>query len=197
MSLNLRYRTQYLFRLTLWYSNIADDEEERRRKNLTFFIVSFAVTNVILLTAMWMAVSVRGRKDCFCPEVAPPPPCEDGWIWYKNKCYYFSETFQDWHKSRTFCFSHNASLALIDSEEELAFLKELEITSYHWIGLKKEDQWKWANGSLFNSMFTIHGASSCVFLSHKRVTSAPCYADRYWICNKPDTLKMWQKYDVC
>ncbi|XP_068114616.1 C-type lectin domain family 2 member B-like [Hyperolius riggenbachi] len=164
-------------------------EKTHLRQSLVYIILVFAVVNLLLLALLWTVASVRGKKDCFCPEVAPPPPCEDGWIWYKNKCYYFSKVFKEWNESRDFCLSHNASLALIDSSEELAFLERFKGASDHWIGLRREaagKPWLWTNGSLFNNTFPVDGVSSCVFLSRERVSSAACYSDRYWICNKPD-----------
>ncbi|XP_072280447.1 C-type lectin domain family 2 member B-like [Pyxicephalus adspersus] len=148
----------------------------------------FVVLNILFFAALWTVFSVREKCD-ICPEITIEAPCEDDWIWYRKKCYYFSKQPNEWQDSQNFCMSHNASLALFDSKEELDFLQRFKGSSDHWIGLKREDNgklWMWTNGSIFNNMFHIDGVSPCVFLNRERVSSAACYSDRYWICNKPD-----------
>ncbi|XP_073451677.1 C-type lectin domain family 2 member B-like isoform X2 [Aquarana catesbeiana] len=159
-------------------------------KNLLYLILAFVLINIVLFAALWTVRSARvsGKHDA-CPEVIFEAPCEDDWIWYRKKCYYFSKQYQEWQNSQDFCVSHNASLAFIDSQEELEFLQRFKGSSDHWIGLKREDNggpWMWTNGSVFNDTLHIDGVSPCVFLNRERVSSAACYSDRYWICNKPD-----------
>ncbi|KAM4637098.1 C-type lectin domain family 2 member B-like isoform 2-T2 [Discoglossus pictus] len=123
-------------------------------------------------------------------EDAPPARCEDGWKWHKGKCYYFSNVIAEWDTSRILCASRNASLALIDTQEELEFLRQCNVFQDHWIGLCREGDgkpWVWTNGTLFNNMFPIEGVSPCVFLNTERVASAACYGDRKWVCSKLDT----------
>ncbi|CAJ0960266.1 unnamed protein product [Ranitomeya imitator] len=120
----------------------------------------------------------------------PSDPCEDDWIWSKKKCYYFSSNISEWQTGQDFCASRNASLALLDSMDELNFLVRFKGSSDHWIGLSREQEgrpWVWTNGTLCTNAFHIHGVSRCVFLNSGRVSSASCYSDKYWICNKPDT----------
>ncbi|KAG8546671.1 hypothetical protein GDO81_030063 [Engystomops pustulosus] len=59
----------------------------------------------------------------------------------------------------------------------------------HWIGLRRESDgspWVWTNGSTFNDTFPIFGVSDCVLVNSIRISSASCYSDKRWICNKPD-----------
>ncbi|CAJ0960264.1 unnamed protein product [Ranitomeya imitator] len=116
-------------------------------------------------------------------------PCEDDWIWYKRKCYYFSTNISEWEKSQSFCAARNASLAIINWTHELDFILRFKGSSDHWIGLKRENEtepWVWTNGSNFNDLFSIVGYSSCVLVNSGRISSASCYSDKHWICNKPD-----------
>ncbi|KAM5141143.1 C-type lectin domain family 2 member B-like [Mantella aurantiaca] len=157
-------------------------------ESLLYLILTFALINAVLIAAMWTVVSIRGKCSA-CPEVTPEALCEDDWIWYRRKCYYFSKQYDEWQNSHDFCILHNASLAHIDSQEELAFLQRFKGSSDHWIGLKREDNgksWMWTDGSVFNDTFQVDEMSPCVFLNQGRVSSAACYSDRYWICNKPD-----------
>uniref|UniRef100_A0A8C4W073 C-type lectin domain-containing protein n=1 Tax=Gopherus evgoodei TaxID=1825980 RepID=A0A8C4W073_9SAUR len=81
-------------------------------------------------------------------EVNPPlarsdPPaaarcCPDGWVGYGGKCYYFSEAEGDWNNSQSNCSSFSASLAEIDTPQEMAFIKRHKDLSEHWIGLRRE-----------------------------------------------------------
>uniref|UniRef100_A0A8C3SPW0 C-type lectin domain-containing protein n=1 Tax=Chelydra serpentina TaxID=8475 RepID=A0A8C3SPW0_CHESE len=80
--------------------------------------------------------------------------CPDGWLGYQGKCYYFSEAEGNWNNSQTRCSVLGASLAVIDSEQELAFMMRYKGIREHWIGLWREEgqSWKWVNGSDFNSV---------------------------------------------
>ncbi|XP_029437539.1 early activation antigen CD69-like isoform X2 [Rhinatrema bivittatum] len=92
------------------------------------------------------------------PSALPPPAdsCADGWIWYRGKCYFFYENSTDWDEAQSFCASHNASLAVIETLQELNFTMHYKVHSNHWIGLRREKgkPWKWPDGSEFNNLVT-------------------------------------------
>ncbi|XP_044154356.1 C-type lectin domain family 2 member A-like isoform X2 [Bufo gargarizans] len=120
-----------------------------------------------------------------------PVPCEDDWIWYRGKCYYFTNKTDTWDNSQEFCMSHNASLALIDNQKELDFLVWGKCLDNYWIGLRRTEDnkaWIWTNGTLYNeSLFKIEGSSQeneCVFLNHDAVRSKTGTVKYRWICNK-------------
>ncbi|XP_040291766.1 early activation antigen CD69-like [Bufo bufo] len=143
---------------------------------------------IIILTIVLLLVLV-GTGECPAPVTTPSDPCDDGWIWYKKKCYYFSTSITEWEKSQEFCVSRNATLAIIDLRHELDFIIRFKGSSDHWIGLKREydgSPWLWTNGSVFNNMFPIVGVSDCVLVNSGRISSASCHSDKHWICNKPD-----------
>ncbi|XP_067422157.1 C-type lectin domain family 2 member D-like isoform X2 [Emydura macquarii macquarii] len=124
-------------------------------------------------------------------DLGPPagPVCPDGWVGYQGKCYYFSETEGNWTYCRSNCSSLGASLAGIDSEQEMTFLLRYKGVHDHWIGLQREQgqPWKWTNGTTFNSLFTIRGGGDCAYLNDENgVSSSRCYTERRWICSKPD-----------
>uniref|UniRef100_A0A8C8SHY3 C-type lectin domain-containing protein n=1 Tax=Pelusios castaneus TaxID=367368 RepID=A0A8C8SHY3_9SAUR len=62
-------------------------------------------------------------QRCVCPSgnLGPPagPVCPDGWVGYRGKCYYFSEGKGDWTYSRAHCSALNASLAGIDTRQDM------------------------------------------------------------------------------
>ncbi|MGH0144766.1 UNVERIFIED_CONTAM: hypothetical protein FKN15_004165 [Acipenser sinensis] len=75
-------------------------------------------------------------------------PCE--WTLFSGKCYYFSNENRDWKKAREFCQSQDSDLAVINSDEELNYLKG-KVRVDHLVGmsdLEKEGVWKWLDGSL-------------------------------------------------
>ncbi|OCT71347.1 C-type lectin domain family 2 member B [Xenopus laevis] len=149
-------------------------------------LVAVSVTLIVVLSNK----GTREQKPEYTAHFQRTNPCEEDWIWYRGKCYYFSETYDEWNNSQNFCASHNASLSLIDSQEELDFLRRHKGFQDHWIGLYRDIErksWVWANGSSFNNMFRIEGAAQCVQLNNLRLDSAACYGDRRWICNKINT----------
>ncbi|XP_044152573.1 C-type lectin domain family 2 member D-like [Bufo gargarizans] len=144
---------------------------------------------VIIALTIVLSRVLRGTGECPAPVTTPSDPCDDGWIWYMKKCYYFSANITEWEKSQEFCVSRNATLAIIDLRHELDFIIRFKGSSDHWIGLRREydrSPWLWTNGSAFNNMFPIIGVSDCVLVNSGRISSASCYSDKHWICNKPD-----------
>uniref|UniRef100_A0A8C3RK38 C-type lectin domain-containing protein n=1 Tax=Chelydra serpentina TaxID=8475 RepID=A0A8C3RK38_CHESE len=105
----------------------------------------------------------------------------------QGKCYYFSEAEGTWNNSQSHCSSFGASLAVIDTPQEMAFIKRHKGLSEHWIGLRREpgQPWKWTNGTEFNLWFTVRAQGACAYLNDEAVTSSRCDTVRYWICSKP------------
>ncbi|XP_039374417.1 C-type lectin domain family 2 member D-like [Mauremys reevesii] len=155
-------------------------------------IVAVVLTSVILVLIACLAVP---RPKLQSTDRGPPavPCCPDGWVGYRGKCYYFSETEGNWTYSRSNCSSLGASLAGIDSEQEMMFLLRYKGVHDHWIGLQKEQgqPWKWTNGTEFNRLFRIRGGSDCAYLNdEKGVSNSRCYMERRWICSKPEVYVM-------
>ncbi|XP_067386271.1 C-type lectin domain family 2 member D-like [Emydura macquarii macquarii] len=126
-------------------------------------------------------------------DLGPPagPACPDGWIGYRGKCYYFSEGERDWASSQKRCSSLGASLAGIDTRQDMDFMARYKGKFDHWIGLRRDlgQPWKWANGTEFNHSFQIGGGGDCTYLDDLDwVSSSACTSDRYWICTKPDVF---------
>uniref|UniRef100_A0A452GLX4 C-type lectin domain-containing protein n=1 Tax=Gopherus agassizii TaxID=38772 RepID=A0A452GLX4_9SAUR len=149
---------------------------------------------------------VTGRRDSItnpkCPKITHHHKigikrtaarcCPDGWVGYGGKCYYFSEAEGDWNNSQSNCSSFSASLAEIDTPQEMAFIKRHKDLSEHWIGLRREpgQVWKWTNGTEFNHWFKVRAQGECAYLNDEAVTSSWCDTVRYWICSKPAGLTL-------
>ncbi|KAM7129871.1 C-type lectin domain family 2 member L-like isoform 7-T12 [Ciconia maguari] len=86
------------------------------------------------------------------PKLPQLEPCPDDWLYYKKKCYYHSRAMADWNSSQEFCSAYGASLAVVDSHQELDFIMyRIRITDF-WIGLRRKgNKFFWVNGELFNT----------------------------------------------
>ncbi|KAH1183166.1 C-type lectin domain family 2 member D-like [Mauremys mutica] len=127
------------------------------------------------------------------PPAAHGPCCPDGWVGYRGKCYYFSEAEENWNNSQRHCSSLGASLAGIDTLQDLDFLLRYKGKPHHWVGLRREQElgqpWKWVNGTEFNHLFVITADGDCVYLNDENwVSSSQCTSERHWICSKPDAF---------
>ncbi|XP_074827922.1 C-type lectin domain family 2 member D-like, partial [Natator depressus] len=121
------------------------------------------------------------------------------WIGYRGKCYYFSEAERNWTYSLTYCSALSASLAEINSEQEMAFLLRYKGKFDHWIGLRRDpgQLWKWANGTKFNNLFPIGEGGDRAYLNGvSAVSSLRCASERPWICTKPDAFTQAQEAAV-
>ncbi|RMC02806.1 hypothetical protein DUI87_19997 [Hirundo rustica rustica] len=84
--------------------------------------------------------------------VCPPLDlCPSGWLYFQRKCYYLSEDEATWNSSQSYCSSHNASLLVIENQQELTFI--MKITKQDpWIGLSKRDEeFFWVNGEALHN----------------------------------------------
>lgn len=71
--------------------------------------------NVLLLNAVALSMTVQA----FQPRPQPCFRCPFDWIGYRGKCYYFSEAEGNWTSSQDNCSALGASLAMLDSMEDL------------------------------------------------------------------------------
>ncbi|KAH1182622.1 hypothetical protein KIL84_004114 [Mauremys mutica] len=138
---------------------------------------------------------LRSHHRCYCPGRRPPaalgPCCPDGWVGYRGKCYYFSEAEGNWNNSQRHCSSLGASLAGIDTLQDLDFLLRYKGKPHHWVGLRRDpgQPWKWANGTKFNNLFVITADGDCAYLNDENwVSSSQCTSERHWICSKCDAF---------
>ncbi|CAI5767946.1 C-type lectin domain-containing protein [Podarcis lilfordi] len=133
-----------------------------------------------------------GRSAVLPPALPSPSTlteyCPDGWIGYQRKCYYFSDSDRNWTSSQNYCASFNASLVVIDSQEEMSFLRRYKGPADYWIGLQKmndQEPWRWIDGTIFNNWFKIRGGGECAYINHQGVASSSGRSEEPWICSKP------------
>uniref|UniRef100_A0A8C4P9I2 C-type lectin domain family 2 member D-like n=1 Tax=Dromaius novaehollandiae TaxID=8790 RepID=A0A8C4P9I2_DRONO len=158
------------------------NEQQNRRcrccRLRTRWLLPLLLVPIVALGYVFWSISAR----CHCPR-----PCLDGWIGYRGKCYYFSEAERNWTASRDNCSDFGASLAVIDSLQDLVFLLRHKSHFDSWVGLHRQDNgaWKWAEGTEFNDLFPIKGDEKCVYLKDREVSTSRCYIERTWICTVP------------
>ncbi|XP_039374621.1 C-type lectin domain family 2 member D-like [Mauremys reevesii] len=153
--------------------------------------VTLTVALAIVFLGLIIAVIVLAVLPSRRPPAALGPCCPDGWVGYQGKCYYFSEAEENWNNSQSNCSSLGASLAAIDTLQDLDFLLRYKDKPDHWIGLRRDpgQPWKWVNGTEFNHLFLITADGDCVYLNDENwVSSSQCTSERHWICSKPDAF---------
>ncbi|NXJ57298.1 CLC2B protein, partial [Spizaetus tyrannus] len=63
--------------------------------------------------------------------------CPDGWVGYRQVCYYFSRAEGSWEWSQDHCSLLGASLAVPMREWEMEFLRLLKGKADYWLGLRR------------------------------------------------------------
>ncbi|KAM6216274.1 natural killer cells antigen CD94-like [Rhynchocyon petersi] len=77
--------------------------------------------------------------------------CQEKWIEYQSKCYFFSNEEKTWAESKNFCASQNSSLLQLKSKDEFIF--KFFSDHLYWIGLFYDEAlgaWLWEDGSPFS-----------------------------------------------
>nr|XP_042703947.1 C-type lectin domain family 2 member D-like [Chrysemys picta bellii] len=146
---------------------------------------------IIVVLVVLVGVSVAALAGALSDPFGSPS-CPHNWVGYGGKCYYFSEAGENWNNSQSNCSSFGASLAAIDTPQEMTFLLRCKGKLDHWLGLRREqDQpWKWFNGTKLNDLFEIKGGGHCAYLSDGFVGSSRCSSHTNWICSKHDAYTM-------
>ncbi|CAM9107350.1 unnamed protein product [Bubo scandiacus] len=150
--------------------------------------VACQVTMAVLFMAL-LVTAVAFAAQAFQPRPQPCSRCPFDWIGYRGKCYYFSEAEGNWTSSRDNCSALGASLALLDSVEDLSFVMRYKGSLEHWIGLSREDEeqpWEWVNRSRLSPLFQIRGGGLCALVKDDGLSSSRCGAEKSWVCNKPE-----------
>ncbi|XP_067319447.1 C-type lectin domain family 2 member D-like [Anolis sagrei] len=155
----------------------------------TYFLYAVILPVILINIILISAILFSGRRNARCPDLLPADPCPKGWLGYQMKCYYFSTIEGNWTSGNRHCSSHNASLAMVDSQEILDFFLRYKSPPDHWIGLQKDSgqPWIWINGSIFTEWFFMlptEKGRRCAYLNHKAVASSSCTREERWICSK-------------
>ncbi|RVE67062.1 hypothetical protein OJAV_G00113620 [Oryzias javanicus] len=124
--------------------------------------------------------------------------CPEGWMRFRNRCYYKSTEKKTWFDSRIFCQDNGADLVTINSKEEQEFVSEMNQNDESWIGVvsqwseKSTTKWKWVDGSPVLQQFWEKEFPKAQFNYYCAValnaegkwTQQYPIQDIYWICEK-------------
>ncbi|XP_052561372.1 C-type lectin domain family 2 member D-like, partial [Tympanuchus pallidicinctus] len=105
------------------------------------------------LTRPTLSLSVLQHSESCSPRPPFSHVCPDAWLGLQGKCFYFSASESDWDSSREHCQRLGASLATVDTEEEMEFMLRYLGPANRWIGLHRaegDERWTWADGSAFS-----------------------------------------------
>nr|AAA48558.1 amino acid feature: cytoplasmic domain, aa 1 .. 91; amino acid feature: extracellular domain, aa 115 .. 257; amino acid feature: lectin-like domain, aa 128 .. 243; amino acid feature: transmembrane domain, aa 92 .. 114 [Gallus gallus] len=169
---------------------------ELRQNRRRVLCVALSAVPCMLVLAL-VAVIVLQRPSC-----SPRPPfshvCPNAWVGFQGKCYYFSDTESDWNSSREHCHRLGASLATLDTKEEMEFMLQYQRPADRWIGLHRaegDEHWTWADGSAFTNrpVFELRGGGRCAYLNGDGISSALCHSEKFWVCSRADSYVRWRK----
>ncbi|XP_078542508.1 uncharacterized protein LOC144828299 [Lissotriton helveticus] len=155
-------------------------------KPFVFTLAACIAWFFLFVVVIVLAILLQQRKCASCGVIMRLQPCPEDWLYNGRKCYYFSKKREHWDDSQLFCSFYNASLALINSQEELNFLMELTCEHHMWIGLRRrEDAFEWANGTTCNqTMCAISDFGECVYIEDGAVRVSGCSLIRPYICTR-------------
>lgn len=76
------------------------------------------------------------------------PLCDKGWVHYGSSCYNRYPRIQEWTDAKKSCEDKKAHLVIINSLDEMDFIRGISRSSSAWIGLKKEyGSFQWVDGT--------------------------------------------------
>ncbi|KAM5170560.1 asialoglycoprotein receptor 1-like [Mantella aurantiaca] len=76
------------------------------------------------------------------------PSCEPGWMHHDSSCYILFRQIQPWKVAKAICEDKKAHLVVINSIEEMSFLREFSRSLTLWIGLTDQSgAWEWVDGT--------------------------------------------------
>ncbi|XP_020671471.3 C-type lectin domain family 2 member D [Pogona vitticeps] len=161
----------------------------------------YTLAAALLITVLTIAlIAVAVKKPAPCPHCPPPidASCPDGWVGYQGKCYYISADERNWTASEKYCSSSGASLAVIDTKQELDFWVNFTGPFHYWIGLSREtaQAWKWPNGTVFENQFDVRGEGNCAYINNKGLSSSRCTTPNNFLCSQEDACTRRKKHTI-
>ncbi|XP_060092505.1 C-type lectin domain family 5 member A-like [Heteronotia binoei] len=131
-------------------------------------LVIQVVTTVILKLIASCLFMVYFPQIFYTPVLKEEPnavekDCPVSWRLFEGKCYFFAATLQTWELCQETCAKFSSQLAIVNSKEELVFLKSRTQFERHFIGLtQRNGRWTWIDGtefdhSIFSPFCPTHG----------------------------------------
>ncbi|XP_077034465.1 killer cell lectin-like receptor subfamily B member 1B allele B isoform X1 [Agelaius phoeniceus] len=193
--------TEIIVLLLIVVSQILPCQRHCSRTQVAVLVVVL-VPIVAALTLSWTlpyGPTAGSQQDS--PRTIPEEAlgCPIPWKKHGRKCYFFSSEGKpkDWNASRAECNAKGSDLVVIDSREELEYLRSQSSHNYYLLGLTRSPEkrkWKWINNMEHDpTMFRIVGQFQdylCTAIGHGEVRAAPCGGDETTknMCEKAATI---------
>uniref|UniRef100_A0ABM5FIJ8 C-type lectin domain family 2 member B-like n=1 Tax=Pogona vitticeps TaxID=103695 RepID=A0ABM5FIJ8_9SAUR len=158
--------------------------QKKFQLQLTFSFLLIILLIIVIIVLLGLLSRRQEASPCSTVLTAS---CPDGWVGYGRICYYFADEEKDWESSKNNCSAFNASLAVVDSQEEMGFLARYKTPADHWIGLQRESEgqpWRWTNDTPFNNWFQVRGGAECAYINQEGFASSSCSRIERWICSR-------------
>ncbi|XP_077187357.1 C-type lectin domain family 2 member B-like [Paroedura picta] len=154
--------------------------------------VIFGILGVVAVLALIISVTFNiiqaGRRCQVDPGTSGASLRSQDWVEQEGMSYFFSKVEGDWNASLSDCLNRGASLAVIETAEEMVFIKKNRAPGeLYWLGILREkvqEPFKRLDGSVFNSWYRIENEGHCAYLNEQVVSSTDCTNKRCWICKK-------------
>ncbi|XP_066119821.1 killer cell lectin-like receptor subfamily G member 1 isoform X1 [Saccopteryx bilineata] len=146
--------------------------------------ITLGILSVILVGFLLLKWTLcKGSKDSTC---ASCPSCPDFWMGYGNHCYYFSLEKKNWNSSLEFCLAKDSHLLMCTDNQEMNSLKSFLNKDFYWIGLRKNSDWRWEDGSALNTPRIISNSmvQKCGALNENGLQASSCEVPLQWVCKK-------------
>ncbi|XP_073479355.1 C-type lectin domain family 10 member A-like [Aquarana catesbeiana] len=115
--------------------------------NLTYEVMASFSSDIQRILGLLGKVAEELQKT----KSSSNPLCSEGWNHYGLSCYYLSSDSIPWNASNKECENKEAHLVVINSEEEMNFLRGIANGQYSWIGLTDADgTWRWVDGTPYD-----------------------------------------------
>uniref|UniRef100_A0A8C6LX48 C-type lectin domain-containing protein n=1 Tax=Nothobranchius furzeri TaxID=105023 RepID=A0A8C6LX48_NOTFU len=166
-------------------------EHQGKRDKMHHVGVLMGLLNVLLLIGL-IVLGVRCESEIGCPR---------GWTVFTGSCYLLSTKSGSWDEGREDCRNQGADLAVIENDDEQAFLSTVNKNDA-WIGLtdkETEGLWQWVDGSPLHLQYWLEnqpdnggsrlqrwGEEDCAHTSNPKAfwNDLSCSASKMWICEK-------------
>ncbi|XP_026540258.1 C-type lectin domain family 2 member D-like [Notechis scutatus] len=149
-------------------------------------LICIIIVLVFIIIALIIKIVTLGKEEKSCPICAPCESFACPEICDRFRGIYIYTELKNWHMSSDICSSLNASLVVIDTQKNLDFLVENLNPGDYWFGLSKKDQvWKWPNGTEFTNQFPVEGEGACAYINEKGANSTICSMEKHFICSIP------------
>ncbi|XP_060046098.1 killer cell lectin-like receptor subfamily G member 1 [Erinaceus europaeus] len=162
------------------------DYRPRQNDSLWSPLFRLVVIPLWLLAAVLLSLLIYKWSLCIGSSCASCPSCPDFWMKHGNNCYYFSLEKKTWNSSLEFCLANDSNLFMLTDSKEKQLLKNILNFNFYWIGLRKNLNWRWLDGSAIDSsrIFTNSLVQNCGAINQDGIHASSCEFPLQWICKK-------------